>query len=122
MSISYAAVLPFLMLSIETTKMKTFAALLSSVFLLSACHKEDLPQPPKPPGNQFPQMLVTELNDIEVTQKQRQSLDLDKDGSTDIVFGTWLIGDPIEKEDEILYHATTGTQSSLMIVGDNESP
>jgi hypothetical protein len=102
--------------------MKHFLLLFSSLVILSACHKDHLPEPPKHPDTQFPQMLVTELNDIEVKQQQHRVLDLDKDGVTDIMFSTWLIGDPIEHEDEVLFFAASGTESALMVGDNNDSP
>ncbi|MHA4847331.1 hypothetical protein ACX0G7_24415 [Flavitalea antarctica] len=98
-------------------------SLIALTFLtLTACNKADLPEPPKQPGDAFPEMLVTELNNREVTQQQSQVVDLNKDGVNDVVFSTWAIGDPVEQEDEILFFAATGTESSLMIGGDNMSP
>lgn len=99
----------------------TLTAFLALV-LLSGCSKDDFNEPPQKPVPDFPDMLVTELYDIEVKQNQSQVLDLDKDGINDLVFSTWAIGDPIEREDEILFFAASGTQSSLMVGEENQSP
>lgn len=90
--------------------------------ILNACTKKDFKQEPGLPGQHPSDLMITDLNDIEVKQQQHQSLDLDKDGVTDVLFATWEIGDPIEKEDEILFFAASGTKSSLMIGEDNFSP
>jgi hypothetical protein len=94
----------------------------SAVVLFSSCNKKDAVDIPLPPTDGFPEMLVTELYDAEVKHQQYQSLDLDKDGVTDLVFATWYIGDPVEHEDEILYFAASSIETSLMVAGENTSP
>lgn len=102
--------------------MKISFLIISTLVILSACSKKDVVDPPKLPDNEFPEMLVTELNDAEVKQQEHQTLDLDKDGVNDLVFAIWYIGDPVEREDEVLFFAASGTQSSLMVGGENVSP
>ena len=102
--------------------MKISSLIVSALIILSACSKKDVNDPPKHPDSEFPEMLVTELNDAEVKPKQHQILDLDRDGVNDLVFATWHIGDPVENEDEVLFFAASGTESSLMVAGENVSP
>lgn len=102
--------------------MKIFPLIISILITVSACSKKNVVDPPKLPDNEFPEMLVTDLNDAEVTQQKHQTLDLDKDGVNDLVFATWYIGDPVEQEDEVLFFAASGTQTSLMVGGENVSP
>ena len=98
------------MLGIKIFEMKISIIIVPVLIMFSACmfcscSKKDVIHPPKFPDNEFPDMLVTELHDIEVTQNKHQILDLDKDGVNDVVFATWLIGDPVEHEDELLFFA-----------------
>jgi hypothetical protein len=102
--------------------MKNTNLIILTLLFLSSCNKKDLIEYPNKPAETYPEMLVTDLNDREVTQRQSQVLDLDKNGVTDVVFSTWAIGDPVEREDEILFFAASGTESSLMIGGENMSP
>lgn len=102
--------------------MKIPFLIISATILFSSCKKKDAVDLPQAPVEKFPEMLVTELQDAEIKHEHSRSIDLDKDGVTDLVFATWYIGDPIEREDEILYFAASGTQTSLMIGGENASP
>lgn len=104
--------------------MKILSILLSASFLLSACSKGDtrFEQPDKDPFVGFPEMLVTELNDAEVTDKKSFSLDIDHDGTKDFAFATWYIGNPNQQEDELLFFAASGISSSLMVGAENNSP
>lgn len=81
--------------------MKISFLIASTLVLLSACSKKDAVNAPPPPVDEFPEMLITELNDAEVKYQQHQILDLDKDGINDLAFDTWYIGDPVEQEDEL---------------------
>ncbi|MET0464314.1 MAG: hypothetical protein ABW007_14210 [Chitinophagaceae bacterium] len=95
-----------------------------TMILLSACSKRDNAVEPPPPDEAriLPEMMITELNDAEVKQGQSKVIDLNRDGVRDIAFATWYIGNPNENEDEVLFFASTGTQSALMLGGENESP
>lgn len=106
--------------------MKILFVFSSALLLLVSCTKRDaLPDIPvklPPPAIDLPDMIVTELNDLEVEYRKSQRLDLDHDGVIDLTFAVWYIGNPNEHEDELLYFAASGTQSSLMVSGENESP
>jgi hypothetical protein len=84
--------------------MKT-SYVLSGLLLLAACRKDDtsIPGKPSPGPAPLPEMLYTDLKNKEMKHQQPQFVDLDNDGSKDIGFGTWYIGDPLEKEDEVLF-------------------
>jgi hypothetical protein len=67
-------------------------------------------------------MLYTDLQNQEMKQNKPQFIDLDKNGSNDIGFATWFIGDPIEKEDEVLFFAASYEHSNLLAGDNNNSP
>ena len=89
--------------------------------MLGACSKQEIGKQPLP-VKQFPEMLITELNDAAVTDKQAQRLDLDQDGTADLLFSTWNIGNPNQHEDELLFFAASGTGSALFVGDHNNSP
>lgn len=88
---------------------------------MTACKKDNAPHPPKQPGNQQPEMIYTDLQNQELKFRQAQVVDLDKDGTADIGFATWYIGDPLEKEDEILFFAGSYIHSNLLVNEANTS-
>jgi hypothetical protein len=104
--------------------MKILFAFSFTVILLSACSKRDTviekPQPEE--VKILPEMMITDLNNAEVKQGQSKVIDLNRDGVRDIVFATWYIGNPNENEDEVLFFASTSTESALMLGGENDSP
>ena len=102
--------------------MKTVYALALVTALMTSCRKNEVSDPPEQPGNQQPEMIYTDLQNRELKYQQAQLVDLDKDGSADIGFSTWYIGDPIEKEDEILFFAGSYIHSNLLINEANGSP
>lgn len=101
--------------------MKQVYVLALTLALLAACKKDAAPGPPKQPGNQQPQMIYTDLQNRELKFEQATAIDLDKDGSVDIGFATWYIGDPIEKEDEVLFFASSYIHSNLLVNVANTS-
>jgi hypothetical protein len=103
--------------------MKT-SYVLSGLLLLAACRKDDtsIPGKPSPGPVPLPEMLYTDLKNKEMKHQQPQFVDLDNDGSKDIGFGTWYIGDPLEKEDEVLFFAGSYVHSNLLLGENNNSP
>jgi hypothetical protein len=103
--------------------MKTIHVLAIATTMLAACRKDNLsfPNPKNPPANTQPEMIYTDLQNRELKFRQSQLIDLDKDGTNDIIFATWYVGDPVEHEDEILFFAGSYTHSNLLIHGDNQS-
>lgn len=102
--------------------MKIVYALALATATVTSCSKEKAPDPHQPPVYQQPEMIYTNLQDRELKAKNAQLIDLNKDGTMDIGFSTWHIGDPLEKEEEILFFAGSYVHSSLLIGGINESP
>jgi len=105
--------------------MKILFLFASLVVLAASCSKKDtdIGHPaPDPPASPFPEMLVTELNDAEVSYAKSQAIDLNRDGMNDVVFATWYIGNPNQQEDEILYFAASSIETSLMTRAENNSP
>lgn len=90
--------------------------------LMTSCRKNEVPNPPNQPGNEQPEMIYTDLQNRELKFQQAQLVDLNKDGSVDIGFSTWYIGDPIEKEDEVLFFASSYIHSNLLVNEANGSP
>ena len=86
--------------------------------LASSCQKNDS----KPNPVDFPRMEIKNLHDAEIAEGQFQLLDLDQDGTNDIIFNTWLIGDPLDQEDELLFFAGSSTSTSLLVDHNNGSP
>jgi hypothetical protein len=102
--------------------MKTASVLAAVLLLAVACKKENTPGPAKPPIVAPPEMIYTDLQNQEMKQNKPQFIDLDKNGSNDIGFATWFIGDPIEKEDEVLFFAVSYEHSNLLAGDNNNSP
>lgn len=98
--------------------MKSWYMLILAASTLLACNKNE----DNPPVYDHPEMHYTDLLDQEVKPGESQLLDLDHDGTTDFAFSTWLIGDPIEKEDEVLFFAASSTHSHLLADDANGSP
>lgn len=102
--------------------MKILFAFLIPLLLLTACSKREAISDKPVPGKDAPEMLITDLKNAEVKDKKSQAIDLNLDSKTDLVFATWYIGNPNEKEDEILFFAGSGIESSLFVGGENDSP
>ncbi len=100
---------------------KTGYTLALIILLISSCRKDNSDEP-QDPGNQLPAMLYTDLHNRELKFQQSQSIDLDQDGTIDIAFSTWYIGDPVEKEDEVLFFASSYVHSNLLVNDNNGSP
>jgi hypothetical protein len=103
--------------------MKTVYVLALVTGLVTSCSKDEIPGPSKrPPVGSQPEMLYTDLNNRELKFQQAQLIDLNNDGSADIGFSTWYIGDPLEKEDEVLFFAGSYVHSNLLVDDANGSP
>lgn len=90
--------------------------------MVTSCRKEDAPIPYKPPVNTNPEMIYTDLQNRELKFQQAQLVDLNQDNQVDIGFSTWYIGDPVEKEDEVLFFAGSYVHSHLLVNNNNGSP
>lgn len=96
-------------------------ALVLAALSLAACKKDGAPTPSKPVKPQ-PEMIYTDLQNRELKFQQAQTIDLNNDGTADIGFSTWYIGDPVEHEDEILFFAGSYVHSHLLVDETNGSP
>jgi len=95
---------------------------MAAMLLLAACRKDGVPPPSKTPVDKHPEMQYTDLQNTEMKVNQPRYIDLDRNGTNDIGFDTWYIGDPIEKEDEVLYFAYSYIHSNLLVGDNNNSP
>lgn len=102
--------------------MKQVYALALVTALVTSCSKNETPIPHKPPADQQPEMIYTDLQNRELKFQQAQLIDLNHDELVDIGFSTWYIGDPIEKEDEVLFFAGSYVHSNLLVNEANGSP
>ncbi|NII24358.1 hypothetical protein HB364_04680 [Pseudoflavitalea sp. X16] len=96
-------------------------ALVLAALSLAGCKKDGAPAPSKPVKPQ-PEMIYTDLQNRELKFQQAQVIDLNKDGAADIGFSTWYIGDPVEREDEVLFFAGSYIHSLLLVDDANGSP
>ncbi|MGN6541368.1 MAG: hypothetical protein ACTHKY_11220 [Ginsengibacter sp.] len=92
--------------------MKIFSIILVAVFFLG-CDK---------PINVHPQMLYTDLDNKTVGFNESYSIDLNKDGVTDVRFHTLLVGDPISKQDKRKYLVTSKINCLLPINSNENAP
>lgn len=90
--------------------------------LAASCKKDGAPIDSKFPGNKDPEMIYTDLQNRELKFQQSQVIDLNHDQQPDIGFSTWYIGDPIEREDEVLFFAGSYLHSQLLVGESNNSP
>lgn len=93
--------------------MKVFSMILIAFFFLASCDK---------PVNVHPQMLYTDLNNKTVGFNEAYSIDLNKDGVTDVRFHTLLVGDPISKQDKRKYLATSKINCLLPVNSSENAP
>lgn len=90
--------------------------------LIISCGKDNTLKAPQEPEKPLPEMLYTDLQNRELKFQQTQLIDLNHDGTIDIGFSTWYIGDPVEKEDEVLFFAGSYVHSNLLMNNANGSP
>lgn len=92
---------------------------------LGSCSKKDVDLPalkPTPIPNPLPNMQYTDLHNAEVKKGKYQAIDLDGDGVKDFSFGTYLIGDALNKEDKLRFAAFSNIDKHLLVDDDNASP
>ena len=100
--------------------MKSLFTVLTIATILMSCQKgwEPLPGNPKPiPPQQ--EMVYTDLN-FEITRGKSKVLDIDKNGTNDILFATQLVGDAIYHQDKLQFFVT-GAQFNYFLMGPNET-
>jgi hypothetical protein len=93
--------------------MKFFSMILIVVFFLASCDK---------PVNVHPQMMYTDLDNKTVGFNESYSIDLNKDGVTDVQFHTLLVGDPISKQDKRKYLVTSKINCLLPVNSNENAP
>lgn len=93
--------------------MKIFSMILIAVFFLMSCDK---------PINVDPQMLYTDLGNKTVGFNESYSIDLNKDGVTDVRFHTLLVGNPISKQDKRKYLVSSKINCLLPINSNENAP
>ncbi len=88
--------------------------------ILTGCRKEkDFIPPVTQPA---PVMEYYDLGGRETRYNLSQHIDLDQDGSRDFSFVTYHLGDPVKKQDVILYCATSPARRLLLVSDQDESP
>lgn len=85
------------------------------ILALTACKKETL----KPLE---PQMMYQDLQNAEIKYNTFKRLDLDGNGTTDVRFGTYHIGDPLTQMDKIQFHAASMIESNFPIDQHDNAP
>ncbi|MBC7949354.1 MAG: hypothetical protein H7Y42_15820 [Chitinophagaceae bacterium] len=83
---------------------------------LVACNKEvgDTPS--------FPKMRYSELNDVRIGFGQQKMIDIDGDNSTDLLFTTVLVGDPVLKRDRKQYYVNASFDTFLLTDAIEQTP
>lgn len=100
--------------------MKKICSLVLSVLLLAACKKEKATRPGTPVPH--PLMQYLDLHDQSIGFGQVKLVDINSDGSDDLLVSTLLVGDPILERDRRQYYISSGTQSRLLMDGNSQSP
>ena len=80
--------------------MKSMVFIFCFGIILAACKKTVITPVFQPPTGVHPQMKYFDLADATIPFDHLINLDLDGDAHTDIRFGTLLVGDPINQQDE----------------------
>jgi len=100
--------------------MKHIFAVLTIATLLVSCQKTWPPIPGKP--NPIPEKQEMEYTDVNIEIKKGKSLqiDVDKNGTKDILFSTLLVGDPIYQQDKLQFFVQ-GSQYTYFLMGPDET-
>ncbi|HEY6954148.1 MAG TPA: hypothetical protein VI385_02840 [Flavisolibacter sp.] len=102
--------------------MTKYLLLATVTVMLVACGKEKLPLPVVPPGSTHPVMAYKDLQNKEVKYGQYQYVDVDSDGTNDILFNVLLLGDPLLQRDRVQFYANSGIKRNLLNNTQDESP
>lgn len=94
--------------------MKKYNLLIITAALMACGTKEK-------PVIDAPAMIYTDLKNTSVKQGQAFHIDLDKDGTRDLSFGTWDIGSPMHQENRVLFYAESYIHTLLLMDTTNES-
>ena len=77
---------------------------------------------PLPPSPTHPVMVYNDLSSAEVKYGQYKYLDIDNDGSFDLLFNVTLLGDPILQRDRLQFYANSGKERNLLNDAQDQSP
>ena len=95
---------------------KFFSFVLLAV-LFASCGKGHLPDP----ASEFT-IRYTNLQNIEITAGTFKRVDLDGDGTNDLLFNTLLLGDAIGQKDRLQFYANTSIDTYQPVNDHEESP
>src|SRR6187551_1761456 len=82
--------------------------------LLSCKKVNPVTSEPLPPSATHPVMIYNDLHSAEVKYGQYKYLDIDNDGSFDLLFDVTLLGDPILQRDRLQFYANSGKERNLL--------
>ncbi|HEY1115358.1 MAG TPA: hypothetical protein VGE66_17420 [Chitinophagaceae bacterium] len=86
--------------------MNKLLTLALGLFLLSSCEKSPVGE--EPPVDNHPRMQYTDLQNFEVKPGTFKRVDLDGNGTNDLLFKTLLVGDALGQRDRLQFYAHTG--------------
>lgn len=86
--------------------MNKLLTLALGLFLLSSCEKSPVGE--EPPVDNHPRMRYTDLQNFEVNPGTFKRVDLDGNGTNDLLFKTLLVGDALGQRDRLQFYAHTG--------------
>lgn len=109
-------------LKIKMGFMRKIILILSAAFTMVACTKEPVRPKPEPPSSSYPEMIYSDLKNIEVYYGKSQFVDVDHDGSKDFSFGVLLVGDPILQRDRMQFYTYSSVKRNLLNNDVDESP
>jgi hypothetical protein len=103
--------------------MKNGFLILFVLAVLFGCKKVNpVNSEPLPPSPTHPVMVYNDLRSAEVKYGQYKYLDLDNDGSFDLLFNVTLLGDPILQRDRLQFYANSGKERNLLNDAQDQSP
>ncbi len=98
---------------------------LFTLFILStllSCQKENTAiNEPLPPSPTHPVMIYNDLRSAEVKYGQFKNIDIDNDGSFDLLFDVTLLGDPILQRDRLQFYANSRQERNLLNNSQDQS-
>lgn len=102
--------------------MTKYLLLATVTLMLVACGKEKPLEPVVPPPSSHPLMAYKDLQNKEVKYGKYQYIDVDNDGSGDILFDVLLLGDPVLQRDRVQFYANSRVKRNLLNNSVDESP
>jgi len=99
-----------------------FLTLFVLAVLLSCNKVNPVTSEPLPPPPTHPVMIYNDLHSAEVKYGQFKYLDIDNDGSLDLLFNVTLLGDPILQRDRLQFYANSRQERNLLNDAQDQSP